>query len=181
MHFDEHRLKSLFVQSLDGDQAAYREFLSGLSLLLRRYIRRQITRLNRSDGDVDDIVQEILIAIHNRRHTYDRVVPVTAWAHGIARYKLIDFLRSTERLNHNLPLDEVAEIADDGGARIQIVFDVRKTVAALPDRLRTSITHTKLEGYSVAETAAKTGTTETAVKVNVHRGLKALGRLFRGS
>jgi RNA polymerase sigma-70 factor (ECF subfamily) len=177
---DEGQLKSLFIQSLEGDQVAYREFLSKLSLVLQGYVRRQLVRLNRADNDVEDIVQEVLLAIHNRRHTYDRVVPVTAWAHGIARYKLIDFLRVTERLKQNVPLDEIEEIIDDDDLRIQTAFDLRKLIATLPDRMRTSITHTKIEGYSVAETAAKTGTTETSVKVNIHRGLKTLSRVFRG-
>jgi RNA polymerase sigma-70 factor, ECF subfamily len=177
---DEGQLKSLFIQSLEGDQAAYREFLSKLSLLLQGYVRRQLARLNRADHDVEDIVQEVLLAIHNRRHTYDRVVPVTAWAHGIARYKLIDFLRISERFKQNVSLDEVEEIIDDDHIRIQTAFDVRRLITALPDRMRASITHTKIEGYSVAETAAKTGATETSVKVNIHRGLKTLSRIFRG-
>lgn len=181
MNFDEPQLKSLFVQSLEGDQVAYRNFLSKLGPVLLGYVRRQLVHLNRAEADAEDIVQEVLLAIHNRRHTYDQVVPVTAWAHGIARYKLIDFLRATERMKQNVPLDEIAEIADDDGARIQTVFDVRKLIAALPDRFRTPITDTKFEGYSIAETAARTGTTEPAVKVNIHRGLKILGRILRGS
>jgi RNA polymerase sigma-70 factor, ECF subfamily len=179
---DESKLKGMLIRGLDGDQAAYRQFLSELAALLCGYVRRQLVRADRVENDVEDIVQEALLAIHGRRHTYDRRTPVTAWAQAIARYKLIDFLRSTRHRVQDLALDEIEEVAgDDDGARTQTIFDVRKMVATLPDRLRTPLECTKLEGLSAAEAAAKIGTSEAAVKVNVHRGLKALGRIFGGS
>lgn len=126
-------------------------------------------------------MQEALLAVHTRRHTYDRAVPLTAWAHAIARYKLIDILRTAEHPGQRLSLDEIGDIAGDDGARMQTVFDMRKLVAALPVRLRTSLQSTKIEGYSVAETAAKTGMSKPSVKVNVYRALRILGRLLKGS
>lgn len=180
MSSDEHRLKSLFVRGLDGDEVAYREFLSGLSALLCGYVRHQLARLNRADVDYEDVVQEALIAIHTRRHTYDRTVPLTAWAHAIARYKLIDVLRAAAHPGQHLSLDEIGEIAVDDGARMQAVFDMRKLVATLPVRLRISLQSTKIEGYSVAETAAKTGMSKPSVKVNVYRALRILGRMLKG-
>lgn len=181
MNSDECRLKSLFVRGLDGDQTAYREFLSKLGLLLCEYVRHRLAQLNRVDTDVEDIVQEALLAIHNRRHTYDREIPVTAWAHAIARYKMIDCLRASERRRKDISLDEVSLCIGTDGTRMATAMDVRTLVEALPNRLRMSIQYMKLGGYSAAETAARTGMTEAAVKANVHRGLKSLSRIFRGS
>lgn len=178
MKATEARLKDMLLRALDGDQAAYHRFLTELGSLLRGFVQRQLARLNRTDHDVDDIVQEALLAVHGRRHTYDREVPVTAWAHAIARYKLIDFLRSTEYRAQNLPLDEAEELIGEDGTRTQIVFDVRRVISSLPDRLRTSTELTKIEGLTAAEAAARTGMSEAAIKVNVHRALKAMGRIF---
>lgn len=178
MKASEARLREMLIQALDGDQIAYRRFLAELGTLLTGFIRRQLRHLNRPDGDIEDIVQEALLAIHGRRHTYDRDVPVTAWAHAIARYKLIDFLRSSEYRVRDLPLDEIEELVGEDGSSIQIVFDVRKAISALPERLRTPTELTKIEGLTAAEAAAKTGMSEAAIKVNVHRALKAMGRIF---
>jgi RNA polymerase sigma-70 factor (ECF subfamily) len=178
MKASEARLRELLIRALDGDQTAYRHFLAELGSLLRGFIQRQLARLNRPDSDIEDIVQEALLAIHGRRHTYDRDVPVTAWAYAIARYKLIDFLRSSEYRVQDLPLDEIEELVGEDGTRVQTLFDVRKALSKLPERLRTPTELTKIEGLTAAEAAAKTGMSEAAIKVNVHRALKAMGRIF---
>lgn len=178
MKASEARLREMLLRALEGDQTAYRNFLAELGSLLKGFVRRHLARMNRPDSDIEDIVQEALLAIHSRRHTYDRDVPVTAWAHAIARYKLIDFLRSSEYRIQDLPLDEIEELAGEDGTRVQTVFDVRKAISGLPERLRTPTELTKIEGLTSAEAAAKTGMSEAAVKVNVHRALKAMGRIF---
>ena len=125
-------------------------------------------------------MQDTLLAVHNQRHTYRADQPVTAWVHAIARYKLIDLLRSRSvREALHDPIDEDMELfaASDTDAT-----DARRDVAVLldqlPDNQRLPIMHTKLEGLSVAEAAAATGMSESAVKVGVHRGLKALAALM---
>jgi RNA polymerase sigma-70 factor (ECF subfamily) len=90
----ESRLKALFVGGLDGDPNAYRSFLQALTRHLRGYLRK---RLARRPDDVEDLVQEILLAVHNARHTYRADEPLTAWLHAIARYKLMDFFRAPRR------------------------------------------------------------------------------------
>ena len=87
----ECRLRELLVQSLYGDAAAYDQFLKALSAHLRAYFRERL--FQRSD-EVEDLVQETLLAVHNQRHTYRSNQPLTAWVHAIARYKLIDLLRA---------------------------------------------------------------------------------------
>ncbi|NUZ06792.1 sigma-70 family RNA polymerase sigma factor [Piscinibacter koreensis] len=171
---DEQHLRALFVRALDGDGLAYAAFLKQIARRLRAYLRR---RLYGWPDDVEDLVQECLLAMHNQRGSYLRDQSVVAWAQAIARHKLIDLLRAKaarEQLHH--PLDDDAEdillAVDDHEAAAR--HDVLALLGELPDRHRLPIQHVKLEGLSVAEAARRTGMSESAVKVGVHRGLKAL-------
>jgi len=167
------------VQGLDGDAAAYREFLRGLTSHLRGFLRKRLSRL---PDDVEDLVQETLIAIHNQRHTYDREQPLTAWVHAIAKYKVIDlFRRRSGREEMTETLDEDLEVfasVDNDAAEAR--RDVAKLLATLPEKQRQAIVCMKIDGLSVIETAKLTGMSESAVKVYVHRGLKALAAQIRG-
>lgn len=175
----ESRLKALFVDGLDGNAGAYQSFLQALTRHLRGYLRRRMPQYR---DDVEDLVQEILLAVHNARHTYRTDEPLTAWLHAIARYKLMDFFRSHARREFlNDPLDDHAELlADTDDEPAHARHDIGKLLERLPDRQRLPIVHMKLEGLSVTETARLTGLSESAVKVGVHRGLKALAALIRG-
>lgn len=173
---EERELQALLLRGLAGDAAAYRTFLAQLSELLRGYIHRQLEKSGKPAHHAEDIVQEALIAIHARRHTYERGLPVTAWVRAIARYKLIDCLRASGHDVRTIPLDD-AEIAVDDTARIEAGITVRQGVAALPETLRMSIQSVKLDGDSPRDLARRTGTEEVTVRVNIHRGLKALARL----
>lgn len=174
----EDRLRALLLAGLDGGDAAYRDFLSELSSRLRAFLRK---RLQHAQDDVEDILQETLLAVHNARHTYRADQPLTAWVHAIARYKLMDFLRAHSRRDaFNDPLDDGDELltaCDEEPAQAR--RDVGALLEQLPDRQRLPIVHVKLEGLSVAETARLTGMTESAVKVGIHRGLKALAAKIR--
>jgi RNA polymerase sigma factor (sigma-70 family) len=170
---DELHLHALFVGALDGDAQAYTAFLKQIARRLRAYLRR---RLYGWPDDVEDLVQECLLAMHNQRQSYLRDQSVVAWAQAIARHKLIDLLRAkAAREQLHDPLDDDAEnflvAADEETAARR---DVLALLAELPDRHRLPILHVKLEGLSVAEAARRTGMSESAVKVGVHRGLKAL-------
>ena len=174
----EDRLRALLLQGLDADAAAYQRFLKELSAHLRAFLRR---RLAQWPDAVEDLVQETLLAVHNQRHTYDPGQPLTAWVHAIARYKYVDLVRrrsGREALNDPLDDDVEAFAASDHDAA-DAKRDLRKLLATLPDRHRRPIECVKIEGLSVAETAQRTGMSESAVKVGVHRGLKALAELIR--
>jgi RNA polymerase sigma-70 factor (ECF subfamily) len=176
----ETRLHLLFVAGLDGDAHGYRTFLDELSAHLRGFLRR---RLSQAPDDVEDILQETLLAIHNSRHTYRRGEPLTAWVYAVARYKLLDFYRAHARKGPPpLPLDAAAELfayTDDAPAHAR--HEIGRLLEQLPDRHRLPIVHVKLQGLSVSETARLTGMSESAVKVGVHRGLKALALKIRSA
>jgi RNA polymerase sigma factor (sigma-70 family) len=169
----ESELHELFVRGQAGDAAAYHAFLKRLGAHLRAWLAR---RLFGWPDDVEDLVQECLLAMHNQRHTYEPGQPLTAWVHAIARYKLIDLLRSkSSREALHEPLDdELAVFAASQEEASDARRDVAGLLETLPDRHRLPILHVKLEGRSVAETAQLTGMSESAVKVGIHRGLKAL-------
>ena len=176
----EDRLQDLMVRGLAGDSAAYHAFLKELSAHLRAFLRRRLARL---PDDVEDLVQETLLAVHNQRHTYEADQPLTAWVHAIARYKLVDLLRrraGREAMNDPLD-DELAVFASSDTEAADARRDVVKLLERLPERQRLPIQCMKLEGLSVAETARATGMSESAVKVGVHRGLKALAAMIGGS
>lgn len=173
----ESRLRGLLLKGLAGDAVGYRDFLKALSTHLRAFLRGKLPGYR---DEVEDMVQETLLAVHNQRHTYDAAQPLTAWVHAIARYKVVDMLRrrgAREALHE--PLDD--DTAVFAGSEIE-AGDARRDLTGLLDQLpeaqRLSITYMKLEGRSVVETARLTGLSESSVKVSVHRGLKKLQALI---
>lgn len=178
MQANELRLKGLFLQGLAGEEQAYRVFLKDLSAHLRAFFRRRLTSL---PGEIEDLVQDTLLAVHNQRHTYREDLPLTAWAQAIARYKLIDLFRSRAgRENLHDPLEDDLEVfATNDTDAADAKRDVATLLEQLPDNQRLPLVHTKLEGLSVAEAAKATGMSESAIKVGVHRGLKALAALMK--
>ena len=116
--------------------------------------------------------------MHNKRHTYQLDQPLTAWVHAIARYKLIDLLRSKSvREALHVPLDDdLSVFAESSTDASDARRDLAGLLESLPDRQRLPIEHVKLQGLSVTEAAALLGMSESAVKVGIHRGLKTLGK-----
>jgi RNA polymerase sigma-70 factor (ECF subfamily) len=165
------------LQSLAGDAAAYRMFLDELTVRLRSYLRK---RLGGLPDEVEDLLQDLLLAVHNKRHTYDPKQPLTAWVQAIARYKLVDLLRRRSRGDVLTdPLDEDDQVFATANDAAEAQYDVAKLLRGLPDRQRLPIQYVKIEGASVTDTAARTGMSESAVKVGIHRGLKALAERIR--
>lgn len=167
------------VYGLNGNERDYRAFLTSLASWLRGFIAKQVPR---SPEEVDDLVQETLLAIHNKRSTYDSSQPLDAWVQAIARYKVVDFLRRNQSAVESIDESQVSleHEANDGALRgTDARHDLLKLLSGLPEKQRRAIQHLKLEGLSVAETAVTIGISEAAVKVYVHRGLKAIAAQWR--
>lgn len=173
MNASELRLQSAMVQGLAGDATAYQSFLKDLATHLRAYFRKRLVSL---PDEVEDLVQETLLAVHNQRHTYQPDRPVTAWSYAIARYKLVDlFRRRAVSDSLNDPLDDESELfAAEESQACDARRDLGRLLDHLPERQKLPIMHVKLDGLSVAEAARLTGMSESAVKVGIHRGLRAL-------
>lgn len=155
------------VAAQNGHGGAYQRLLAEISDWLQRYFRRRLPQ-----GDVDDAVQETLLAVHRRRHTYDPRYPLAPWLAAIAKRKWIDQLRGMgRRAAEELP-DDLA-VADHESA-----VTSASVLARLLDELKPAqaqvIRLVKLNGYSIEEASRETGLSLSAVKMHIHRGL---GRL----
>lgn len=174
-------LKPLWERAQAGDEAAYRQALTMIAARLRAFLKR---RLSDWPDEVEDLVQETLLALHLKRGTYDPAVPVSAWVFAVARHKLVDAWRRRGRRDdlHDA-LDEVdeAQLAAGDSQQGSSQRDLGKLLDALPAAQREAILLTKVEGLSVAEASARTGASESAIKVQVHRGLKRLAGLVKGT
>lgn len=166
----------LMEQSLDGDGAAYHRLLSLLTPALRRAFRGR----SESVGiDPEDVVQEVLIALHLKRNTWVRGTPVAPWVTAIARNKLVDAHRRRGR-RPEISIDNVVEtLRGDGEDDDERSLDIERALAGLPARQRQVLQAVSLEGHSAREAAAQLEMSEGAVRVTLHRGLKSLATLFR--
>ena len=172
----EARLKSLMLNGLDGDAIAHRQLLSLLSERLRAYFSQ---RMSSAQDDVEDLVQEALLAVHLRRASYDRAQPFTAWAYAIARYKLIDYWRR-RKIRVTTPLEDVDDFLSAAPAQSDEGLDLTRALGTLPARQRSLIEDVKVRGLSLSEAGARAGVSEGAAKVALHRALRALaGRMRR--
>ena len=177
MQASEQQLQAWMIGGLDGDAAAHTALLRALVPLLGAFFRR---RLPGAAADVDDLIQETLLAIHEKRGTYDRGRPFTAWLYAVARYRLIDHCR---RRRATSSTEDLAEILATEGfeAVLSAHLDVEQLLGSLSPKQARAIRDTHLEGLSVAEAAKNAALSESDIKVSVHRGLKALAARIRGS
>ena len=175
----EIELKALMLASLDGNAASHRALLDRLSRRLRAYYKAKLGAVGKGATEAEDLLQEAILAIHLKRHTYDPREPLTPWIHAIARYKLIDFLRRNRASLAEVPINDADDVmAHDDNADAESTYDVRRLMQRLPKGMQCAIEAVKLDGLTVAEAARRCGLSEPGVKVNVHRGLKALAALI---
>jgi RNA polymerase sigma-70 factor (ECF subfamily) len=175
---EEPQLRTLMLAGLDGDATAHKTLLASLAVHLRAYFKRQLARVGKAPADAEDLLQETLIALHARRHTYDRSQLLTPWVYAIARYRLVDYLRRGKAAARDVPIEGATELlADDDAAAVDSRLDLGRLMAHLAPKTRQAIRMVKLDGLSVGEAAARSGMSESAVKVSVHRGLRALSLL----
>ena len=175
----ESGLRPLWLRGQKGDEAAYADALTRLASRLRPFFARRLFAL---PDDVEDLVQETLLALHLQRGTYDPDLPVSAWAFAIARHKLVDLLRRHgRRESRHLSLDDLPEDQQPLAATgLSARRDLAQLMQALPTAQRLAIVMTKLEGLSMAEASSRSGVSVTALKVQVHRGLRRLAQRVRG-
>ena len=168
----ELRLHALMRRAQAGEAAAWRALLTELYERLGVYFGRRLGPAHAAD--LEDLVQETLLAIHRRRVTYDASQPFTAWAYAIARYKLIDFWRRN-RIRGTVPLEAVeGTLWEEPDLSAEARLDLEKALAVLPARQQKLVRDVKIEGLSLAEAGARAGISEGAAKVALHRAMMAL-------
>ena len=178
---EEPELRALMLAGLDGDAAAHVTLLKRLSTRLRAYFKNQLRRIGRGAVEAEDLTQETLIAIHTRRHMYDRTQLFTPWVQAIARYKLLDYLRRTKISAREVGIEEVQDVLSDEEEAIGAEgrLDLETLLKQLPVKMRRAIELVKLRGLTTSEAAAASGMSPSAIKVSVHRGVKALSLLVK--
>ena len=168
---DEATLAGLMAKAQKGDSKAYTVLLSECSSWLTRYFARRI-----APAQVDDLVQDVLMAVHKKRASYDPTRPFMPWLAAIARYRWVDQLRK----HYRAELDELHEdsaIEDSEEDAVMARVSLERLFVNLTPNQAAAIELVKIEGQSVREAAEKTGQSESSVKVNIHRGLKKLSAL----
>ena len=151
-----------------GERTAYRDFLVEAAGRLRRFFARRIG----GDAELEDLVQECLIALHEKRATLDPGRPVGPWIYAIARYKLADTWRRRGR--EALP-PATDDRTDDDAAHA--AHDASALIETLPAGQAEAIRLTKIEGMTASEAGEALGIGTSALKVRVHRGMMRLRNL----
>lgn len=171
---DEAELARQLRAAMAGDELAYARFLERVAALVRGFCARRIVH---GGVDPEDVVQETLLAIHLKRHTWRQDEAVKPWIYAIARYKLIDaFRRRGKRIE--IDIADFAETLAEPEKDVVASRDIDRALDGLAPVQRSVVASVSVDGASINETAHSLGMSETAVRVALHRGLKAIARRF---
>ena len=167
---------SLMEHSLQGNARAYEELLVSLTSALRGLVRN---RARAAGLDAEDVVQEVLLALHLKRGTWQSGTPVAPWVAAIARNKIVDALRRRGQRVEVSMEHVVDSLASEGTTDPEDTRDVEHVLTKLSERQRDVVRAVSLEGCSAQEAAVRLNMSEVAVRVTLHRSLKSLAALFR--
>lgn len=172
-------LSTLMRAARRGDDDAYRRLLTAVAAWLRGIARRGLATAGRGIDDSEDIVQETLLAMHLKRDTWDETQPIEPWLRAIAHHKLVDHLRRRGFAPHV----DIEDLADTLAAPVDTdadgAADARHLLSGLPERQRRIVESISMEGESAREVGVRLGMSEGAVRVALHRALKALADAYR--
>jgi RNA polymerase sigma-70 factor (ECF subfamily) len=161
-----------------GDGAAYERLLKDIAFVLRRLVRTRLLKVGLSVHEAEDVVQEILIGLHAKRHTWDEARPFLPWLHTITRYKFIDAARRLRReasYRVEITMDELSETVEapaEDTDRSMVELD--RHLAVLPQGQEKVVRALALDGATVRATAENLHTSEGSVRVLYHRALRRL-------
>jgi RNA polymerase sigma factor (sigma-70 family) len=175
----ERRLAGLMRAAQGGDGAAYAALLRDLTPLLRARIQRQLRFLKRED--VEDLVQDVLLSLHAVRATYDPQRPFLPWLFGIVHNRVADGARRyARRAVLEVAVEQVpVTFSEEATNRDEEFGDpeaLAQAIRTLPSGQREAVEMLKLRELSLKEAAAVSGMSVSALKVAVHRAVKALRR-----
>jgi RNA polymerase sigma-70 factor (ECF subfamily) len=182
MASDDQLLATLMRAAQTGDASAYVELLTRITPRIRRMVRRG--HASASASAIEDLVQDVLLSIHAVRATYDPERPFTPWLLAIARNRTVDSVRRQARVAaHEVVVDDIdvtfsPEDTNSQGRVFAELTALRRAIAALPAGQRRAITLLKLQGLTLKEAAAASGTSTGALKVAAHRAMAALKRML---
>lgn len=165
--------------AIGNDADAYRRFLEGVTPYLRSMARRRCGRGSSPGSEVEDVVQEMLLAVHLKRGSWDQSRPIGPWLSTIARNKMIDILRQRVRYE-SAPIEDVVDtLASNNQNDESDHGDLERLLKRLKEPQRTIVRSLSLDGHSVRDTAMQLNMTEGAISVALHRAVKSLAAMYR--
>lgn len=169
-------LQELAKKSVEGDKKSYKLFLQKVTPHIRRYVRKQWWGDNYSD---EDLVQDVLIAVHTHLHTYNTDRPILPWLRSIVTYKVADFLRKFSRWGANEVSSEDIETFSAVGANnhyesLENIDYIERALESLPEKQAHVARMLKVNGLSLKEVADQTGLSVAAIKTYAHRAYKKM-------
>ncbi len=170
MYDNETSFKKLMRETQQGDSVSYRELMLSLSGFLKNYLRRRIFEKN----DIEEVIQEVLLALHKSKHTYDLEKPFMGWFMSVVEYKITDYIRAKQKQNAHLGLESIAEVFQAAQIDSDLKLDIETALQNLSHKEKAVITELKIKGYSVSEVASSLNLSEANVKVIAHRAYNQL-------
>jgi RNA polymerase sigma-70 factor, ECF subfamily len=166
----EQQLRLLFQQSMTGDAFAYENFL----MMVTAIVRRNLAFLGGgklSFEQLEELQQEVVLSIHQKKHTYSLDRPLLPWIYAIARYRYIDDYRQKKRLPAIVEWLDDLHVEEEGSLES---IDYEEILALLTPQQRELFVRIKIEGQTYVQTAQALELSVPAVKVGVHRIMKVL-------
>ncbi|MEQ1717033.1 MAG: sigma-70 family RNA polymerase sigma factor [Hyphomicrobium sp.] len=169
----------LMRAAIQGDGGAYKTLLNDLSRALRATVRRGMGGAEVSGADAEDVVQEVILAIHMKRHTWDQSKPIGPWIMAITRNKMIDEIRRRGRRTE-VPIDGYLDVLEATGQDDAIhAYDAARVLNGLKGKSRDIVQSIAIDGATARDVAERLGMTEVAVRVSLHRSLKTLADTYQ--
>lgn len=173
----EQKLKNLLMSARNGDNHSYQLFLQGIMKVVKDYIKVRI----KNKDLVLDMTQEVMLGIHKALPTYDGQRPLNPWLYSVAKYKLIDYWRKSEKeKDHSEFMEQAHGQHESDQENRYMASEVMSLLKEFTEKERDLVERTKIDGQSIKEVALETGLSESNIKVIVHRVMKALKDMVDG-
>jgi RNA polymerase sigma-70 factor, ECF subfamily len=165
---------------MNGDQKSYAMFLERVAGMLRTYLKKSVNPGRVSNEQVEDLIQDVLMAIHQKRSTYRIEMPLMPWLYSITRYRLIDSYRAEGRkpmvlsFDENFDLNEIADESEPQESNCKAELEV--VMGCLSDKQKQVLHLAKVEELPLAEVSVRMKMSLSSVKVTIHRAMEKLKR-----
>ena len=167
---NDEMLSNLMIKGQAGDKIAYEQCLLEVSCILKRFIKKKVANLN----DEDDLLQTMLIAIHQASHTYQKDRSFFAWMYAIANYKIADYFRHYYKHEKTDLSDQLDFVSVSNQDTVDAKLDLKTLFQSLTNFQQDLLRLKKIEGYSVKALATRFKKTPASIKVTIHRSLEKL-------
>lgn len=177
MDAEETQWAMWMIAAHAGDRTAYHRLLTALVPVLRAIARHCLVRHGQDETDLDDIVQECLLALHLKRNLWDPSRPLVPWVRALVSNKCVDHLRRRGR-HRLLPIEDFENVLPAPSPElIRDEPELQRLLAPLKGRSHDVLTAVAVQGLTLQAAAARLGISEGHARVALHRGLKQLSAL----